>query len=62
MTIIKVSTYAARVLATKKEVEIKMERANFGERRECYKRKALAEAGLSPNEIDRYIEEWKRRT
>lgn len=57
----RVSRYAARVLATKREAEIRMDRSDFGARKETHKRKELAEAGCSPAEIDRYMDEMKRR-
>lgn len=54
-----VTLYAGKVLATKREMEIRLERRGFGERRETWKRKELAMEGLSEREIDKAIERWK---
>ncbi|KAL3089491.1 hypothetical protein niasHS_006875 [Heterodera schachtii] len=54
-----VSLYAGKVLATKREAEIRMQRRGFGERREIWKRKELAMEGLSEEEIEKAIEQWK---
>jgi len=56
-----VTLYAGRVLATKREAEIKMDRQNFGDRKERYKRKELELAGLTQEEIDKAILEMKNR-
>uniref|UniRef100_A0A183BL91 RNA helicase n=1 Tax=Globodera pallida TaxID=36090 RepID=A0A183BL91_GLOPA len=54
-----VALYAGKVLATKREAEIRLERRGFGERREIWKRKELAMEGLEEDEIERRIEAWK---
>lgn len=53
--------YAGRVLATKREAEIKMERQNFGERKEIYKRKEMKLAGLTDEEVTKAIKRMKER-
>lgn len=58
-----VCLYAGKVLATKREAEIRLERqeGNANERKETWKRKELAMEGMAPDEIEQYIEEWKNR-
>ncbi|KAI1709950.1 DEAD/DEAH box helicase domain-containing protein [Ditylenchus destructor] len=57
-----VTLYAGRVLATKREAEIKMERQNFGERKEIYKRKEMKLAGLTDEEVTKAIKRMKERS
>lgn len=56
-----VTLYVARVLATKREAEIKMDRESFGERKEIYKRKEMKLAGLEEEEVEKAIKEMKNR-
>jgi hypothetical protein len=58
-----VSLYAAKVLATKREAEIRLERHgnDATDRKETWKRKELALAGLGETQIDEAIEQWKNR-
>ena len=49
---------------TKREQEIKLDEADFDEKKKINKRKRLIEQGLEPEEADKIIEaddEWKRR-
>lgn len=48
----KVTQYVTQVLVTKREAEIKLNRQNFGERKEINKRKEMLMAGLDPDEVD----------
>jgi ATP-dependent RNA helicase DDX49/DBP8 len=57
----KVTQYVTQVLVMKREAEIKLERQNFGEKKEIYKRKEMALAGLDPEEIDTAIEQQRQR-
>lgn len=57
----KVTQYVTQVLVMKREAEIKLERQNFGEKKEIYKRKEMALAGLEQDEIDTAIEQQKQR-
>lgn len=56
-----VTLYVARVLATKREAEIKMDRENFDERKEIYKRKEMKMAGLGDEEVEKAIKEMINR-
>uniref|UniRef100_A0A914DQE4 RNA helicase n=1 Tax=Acrobeloides nanus TaxID=290746 RepID=A0A914DQE4_9BILA len=56
----KVTQYVTQVLVMKREAEIKLERQNFGEKKEIYKRKEMALAGLDPEEIDTAIEQQRQ--
>lgn len=58
-----VCLYAGKVLATKREAEIRLERqeGNGDERKETWKRKELALAGMGPAQIERAIEGWRNR-
>lgn len=55
--------YAAKVLATKREAEIRLERQEGGgdERKETWKRKELALEGMDEEEIEKKIQKWKNR-
>jgi len=53
-----------QVAVTKREQEIKLDDADFDEKKKINKRKRLIEQGLEPEEADKIIEadiEWKRR-
>jgi ATP-dependent RNA helicase DDX49/DBP8 len=53
-----------QVAVTKREQEIKLDEADFDEKKKINKRKGLIMQGLEPEEADRIIEadiEWKRR-
>lgn len=56
-----VTRYVSRVLATKREAEIKLDRQNFGERKEIYKRKEMKLAGLDDKEVEKAIQKMKER-
>ena len=54
----------AQVSVTKREQEIKLDEADFDEKRRINKRKKLIESGMDPEEADRQMEadvEWKRK-
>lgn len=53
-----------QVAVTKREQEIKLDEADFDEKKKINKRKRLIEQGLEPEEADKVIEadiEWKRK-
>lgn len=48
-------------MATKREAEIKLDRRNFGERKEIYKRKEMKLAGLDDDEVEKAIQKMNER-
>jgi len=56
-----VTLYAGRVLASKREAEIKLDRQGIDEKEERYKRKELQLAGLSDGEVDAAMEGLRGR-
>lgn len=56
-----VTLYVGKVLATKREAEIRMDRQQFDERKEIYKRKEMLLAGHTEEEVERAILEMRER-
>jgi hypothetical protein len=56
-----VTLYAAKVLSTKREAEIRLEHQdnNIDQRKENWRRKELAIQGMNDKLIDKVISRWK---
>lgn len=56
-----VTQYVTQVLVAKREAEIKLDKQNFGERREINKRKQMIMEGLDPKEVETAIKNQRDR-
>uniref|UniRef100_A0A914UN69 RNA helicase n=1 Tax=Plectus sambesii TaxID=2011161 RepID=A0A914UN69_9BILA len=57
----KVTQYVTQVLVAKREAEIKLDKQNFGEKREINKRKQMIMEGIDPSEVEHAIKQQRDR-